>query len=46
MLIEPIAYNDPKRSPQLMDSRTFKGSENLLVQYHVKYNRGAQSDES
>ena len=25
---------------------TFKGSENLIVQRHVKYNRGAQDDES
>lgn len=40
MFTEPIAYNDPKRSLQLMDSRTFKGSENLLVQYQVKYKNG------
>jgi len=37
IFIEPIAYNDPKLSLQLIDSRKFKGSENLLVQYAVKY---------
>jgi dihydrofolate reductase len=37
MFTEPIAYNDPKQSLQLMDSRKFNGSENLLVQYQVNY---------
>jgi len=37
IFIEPIAYNDPKLSLQLIDSSKFKGSENLLVQYAVKY---------
>lgn len=40
MFLEPIAYNGPKRSLQLIDSRKFKGSENLLVQYQVKYKKG------
>lgn len=37
IFVEPIAYDDPKLSLRLVDSRTFKGSENLLVQYEVKY---------
>jgi len=37
MFVESIAYDDPKVSLQLIDSRKFKGSENLLVQYAVKY---------
>lgn len=45
IFIEPIAYSDPKRSLQLIDSRKFKDSENLLVQYEVKYtNAKAQKD--
>jgi dihydrofolate reductase len=37
IFIEPIAYNDPKLSLQLIASHKFKGSENLLVQYKVNY---------
>jgi dihydrofolate reductase len=37
IFVAPIAYNDPKLLLQLIDSRKFKGSENLLVQYGVKY---------
>ena len=37
IFVEPIAYNDPKLSLQLIGSRKFEGSENLLVQYKVKY---------
>jgi dihydrofolate reductase len=37
IFVEPITYNDPKRSLQLIHLRKFKGSENLLVQYEVKY---------
>ncbi len=45
IFIEPIAYNDPKLSLQLIDSRKFNGSENLLVQYAVKYkNAKAQKE--
>jgi dihydrofolate reductase len=40
IFIEPIAYNDPKRSLELIDSRKFNGSDNLLVQYQVKYKSG------
>lgn len=42
---EPIAYNDPNLSLQLIDSRKFEGSENLLIQYEVKYkNTKAQNE--
>jgi dihydrofolate reductase len=37
VFVEPIAYNDPKLSLQLIDSRTFEGSANLLARYEVKY---------
>jgi dihydrofolate reductase len=40
IFIERIAYNDPKRSLELIDSRKFKGSDNLLAQYQVKYKSG------
>jgi dihydrofolate reductase len=40
ILMEPIAYNDSKHSLELIDSRKFNGSENLLVQYQVKYKNG------
>jgi dihydrofolate reductase len=36
IFVQPIAYHDAKHSLQLIDSRKFKGSENLLVQYAVK----------
>jgi dihydrofolate reductase len=36
---EPIAYNDPKYSLQLIDVCKLKGSENLLVQYQVQYKK-------
>ena len=34
---EPISYNDPKYTLHLIDLRKFEDSENLLVQYQVKY---------
>ena len=46
VFVEPIAYDDPKLSLQLVDSRTFKGSENLLVQYGVKYKNGKAQKEN
>jgi dihydrofolate reductase len=45
IFVEPIAYNHPKLSLQFIDSRKFEGSENLLVQYRVKYkNAKAQKE--
>jgi len=41
---EQIVYNDPKRSLHFIDSRKFKGSENLLVQYAVQYENAAQKE--
>ena len=41
-----MPYNDLKLSLRLIDSRKFKGSENLLVQYGVKYkNAKAQKED-
>jgi len=34
---EPLPYNDPKHSLHLMTTRKFEGSENVLLQYEVKY---------
>jgi dihydrofolate reductase len=41
---EQIVYNDPKHSLHLIDSRKFKGSENLLVQYAVRYKNAVQKE--
>ena len=46
IFVEPIAYNDPKLSLQLIDSRKFEGSENLLVQYKVKYQNAKSQKEN
>lgn len=37
---EPIAYNDSKRTLHLVDTRRFPGSDNVLLQYAVKYKNG------
>jgi dihydrofolate reductase len=34
---EPLPYNDPKHSLQLIGTRKFEGSGNGLLQYEVKY---------
>jgi dihydrofolate reductase len=34
---EPLPYNDPKHSLHLIGTRQFDGSENVLLQYEVKY---------
>jgi dihydrofolate reductase len=46
IFVEPIAYNDPKVSLQLIDSRKLEGSENLLVQYAVNYKNAKAPNEN
>ena len=40
IFVAPIAYDDPKTSLHLIDTRKCEGSNNLLARFAVKHNTG------